>query len=213
MKIVTVLRSGGDFKSHHVQALQRQCGEHAPWCDFLCLTDTGGILGVPTAPLMTNWATWWSKMELFAPEMHDDILYMDLDTVLVGSLDDILMTGKLTILRDFYRADGLQSSLMYLPVEDRAEIWEAFSANPAGIMRFYARGGDQRFLEKFWLNRAARWQHVVPGQVVSYKVHCAVNMLGSGPKFQSIPEGARVVCFHGKPRPWDVPQFQEFYEW
>lgn len=218
MKIVTVLRSGGEFSGHHVQALQRQCRQHAPWADFLCLTDTGGVLGVDTAPLTTNWSGWWAKMELFDPDLKEDFLYMDLDTVVVGDLDDILMTGKLTVLRDFYRdgkrlREGLGSGLMYLPWETRAEIWDAFSANPAENMKRFARGGDQAFLEPFWLKQAARWQDVVPDQIVSFKVHCAVNMLGGAMKFRSIPDDARVVCFHGKPRPWQVPEFRSFYEW
>lgn len=216
MKIVTVFRSGKDFKPEHVQALKRQCEKHAPWSDFLCLSDVP-VSGVDTVPLVCNWPGWWSKMEMFAPEMRDDFLYMDLDTVVVGDLDDVLMSGKLTILRDFFRdgrylKEGLGSGIMYLPWEARAEVWDAFSVNPGAFMRKYARGGDQSFLEELWLKKAARWQDAVPGQIVSYKVHCCGSVLGKGSVFRGIPTGARIVSFHGKPRPWDVNEFRSFYE-
>jgi hypothetical protein len=72
-------------------------------------------------------------------------------------------------------------------------------------MRECGSGGDQRFLERFWIDKAARWQDLVPGRVVSYKVHVrpAVRKdreFGNG----SIPQDASVICFHGKPRPWEI---------
>lgn len=68
----------------------------------------------------------------------------------------------------------------------------AFIANPSGHMqrcRTRERWGDQGFLMPL-IGRAARWG----SNVVSWKVHCR----------DGIPSGADVVCFHGKPRPWEV---------
>ena len=39
MKIVTVLRSGGEYRPEHVGRLQEQCAEHAPGIPFFCLSD------------------------------------------------------------------------------------------------------------------------------------------------------------------------------
>jgi hypothetical protein len=49
--------------------------------------------------------------------------------------------------------------------------------------------GDQGFLMPL-IGKSARWGC----NVVSYKVHCK----------RGIPRGTDVICFHGKPRPWDV---------
>ncbi len=206
MQIVTVLRSGGDFTPQHVQALQRQCAVHAPFDEFICLTDVGHIPGVRTAPLEHAWPGWWAKMNIFSPLMRGDFLYMDLDTVIVGRFDDLTIPRPLTLLRDFYRdgdkrREGLQSSLMFLPETDRAAVWQDFARCPAMHTVAHSRGGDQAFLEKHWLAKAVRWQDMVPGQIVSYKVHCQ----------KQVPDNARVIIFHGQPRPWAVPQFKDLY--
>ena len=56
-------------------------------------------------------------------------------------------------------------------------------------------GGDSRFLESIVGAKTKRWQDMFPGQLVSYKKH-----VRGGP----LPEGARLVSFHGRPDPEDV---------
>jgi hypothetical protein len=188
-----------------VRVLQKQVEKYSLFANFECLTDVTSIPGVKCRPLEWGYPGWWAKMELFSPQIPGDFLFMDLDTVLVGPLDDILKVKKLTLLRDFYRdgkklKEGLGGGLIYLPEAERARVWEFWRTNPAMNMRIYARG-DQHLFERLYLNTAQRWQDVVPGQVVSWKVHCTAG----------VPPEARVICFHGKPRPWEVGQFLELY--
>jgi hypothetical protein len=213
MRIVTVLQTralhalhpgSSEFKPLHVEALARQIEKYAPLASFEVLSDVA-VPGILCRKLKRNWPGWWSKMELFDPELKGDFLFMDLDTVLVGPLDDVLKVEKLTTLRDFYRdgkklKEGLGGGLMFLPESERQQIWTEFTANPALSMRMNARG-DQHFFEHYWLNRASRWQDVLPGQVVSHKVHCQ----------NGVPPDARVLCFHGNPRPWQVGQYSHLY--
>lgn len=198
MRVVTVLKTGGEYRQKHVERLRSQVAKWAPDAEFQCLSDTNGTL-------KHGWPGWWSKMEMFSPDIRGDILYLDLDTSIVGPLDDIFAVRKLTLLRDFYRPDGLGSGMMFLPEECRDEIWRAWIANPTKYMREHKQGGDQAFLERFWLDKADRWQDIAPGQVLSYKVHVRKAVIkgreyGNG----TMPESARVVCFHGRPRPWDI---------
>lgn len=210
-RILTVLTSrtlhGGapEFKPAHVKALQAQISKWAPDAEFECLTDMD-VPGVCCRPLRRNWPGWWAKMELFDPALPGDFLYMDLDTVVVGPLDDFDQLSKMTILRDFYRdgkkfKEGLQSSLMFLPESARQGPWDDFMANPALSMRLHAGGGDQRLLEPHYIHTADRWQDVLPGQVASWKVQCKAG----------VPPDARVVVFHGQPRPWQVGPFLHLY--
>lgn len=194
MRVVTVLRQGREYGPRHAQALHQQITEWLPCVDAVCLSDVD-VPGVRTVPLRHDWPGWWSKMELFRPDLTGDILYMDLDTVIVGPLDDIAAVRSLTLLRDFYKPGHLGSGVMFLPEADRAEVWEAWMTSPQEHMRRHRKGGDQKFLETLWLDKAARWQDVLPGQVVSYKV----DIRKHGDK---VPHGTRVVAFHGKPRPW-----------
>lgn len=205
MQVALVLRSGGIYQPAHVEVLARQIQTWLKDADVFCLSDVD-VPSVLTWRLAYNWPGWWSKMELFRPTFKGDLLYFDLDTVVRGPLDDIAAVNRLTLLRDFYRdgtrrPEGLQSSVMYLPDACRGEVWQKFLSDPDGAMRQYQDGGDQAFLETFWLKTAARWQDVVGHQIVSYKVHCKGG----------VPEGARVVCAHGKPKLWDVPVFKHLY--
>jgi hypothetical protein len=198
LRIALVLRSGGEFKPEHVQALAFQLSLYAPNREVVVLSDVD-VPGVRRIPLKTQWMGWWAKMELFRPDIEGDLLFFDLDTVIRGDLSDVLANQDLTVLRDFYRDGtrkplGLQSSMMFLPEADRAGVWAKF--RPELIAEYKRKGvGDQAFLESLWSGKAKLWQDLVPGQVVSYKVHCKNN---------GVPEDARVVTYHGKPRPWDA---------
>lgn len=189
--IVLVLKSGGIYGPDDVARLADQIDRQAPWATVVCLSDVD--VPVPRIPLRYGWPGWWSKMELYRPDVPGDFLYMDLDTVVKGPLDELLAIDRLALLRDFYREWGLGSGLMYLPESARAEIWSEWSRRPEAWMAEHAIGGDQEFLERFWLGRAARIQDLVPGQVCSYKAHTPADRLM-----------ARVVCFHGEPKPRDV---------
>ena len=211
VKIVTTW-SGECFTAKHVQALAKQCETYAPMADFICITPEI-IPGVDCRPGTHKWPGWWHKYEIFAPHIRGKILYMDIDTVVIGKLDELLKVDKLTLLRDAYRAgkkfkEGLQASLMLLPDADRAEIWEDWIRHPDMHMQRLGYKGDQPMLEAHFLKRAQRWQDVVPGQIVSYKVDC-----GGGNAFRpaTIPADARLIFFHGRPRPWQTEQFKDLY--
>jgi hypothetical protein len=212
VKIVTTWSGTGEFKSSHVQSLARQCAQFAPGVDFICITNEK-VPGVECWPNHSKWPGWYVKFEVFAPWIKGDILYMDLDTVVVGSLENLLQVRKLTLLRDAYRdgkrlTEGLQASLMMLPEKDRAGPWEYFSANPRTYMETYKIKGDQPLLEKYYLSHAQKWQDIVPGQVKSWKVDC-----GGGNAFTKsfVPADTRLIFFHGKPRPWDCSEWKHLY--
>ena len=203
ISVFCVLRSGGEYKPDHVLRLHRQVLNHLPDADFRCLSDIE-IRGIRTLPLIYDWPGWWSKMELFRPEISGDILFMDLDTSIVGSFADIASINQLALMRDIYRPEGLQSSIMYIPEAAREEIWAEWIERPQHWMEIYQKGGDQAFLERFWLDRASRWQDLLPGQIISWKSHVRPAVYGDESGNGSIPADARVVIFHGKPRPWDI---------
>lgn len=210
LTVCTVLRSGGIYEPKHVERLREQVEKHLPGAPFVALSDQHLKNTKRVRLEHQSWTGWWAKMELFRPDLRGDILYFDLDTDILGSLEDIASVGKLTLLRDFYRdgvrkpENGLGSGVMYLPEVDRAEVWEAWNRDTFRTMSaLRARGlGDQTFLESLWLGKAARWQDLVPGQIVSYKVHC--NPQWKAGATGSVPEGARVVVAHGRPKPWSV---------
>jgi len=187
---VCVLRAGKEYQPIHVQWLARQVP------GLICLSDVP-VPGVTTIPLRHNWPGWWAKIELFSTLIKGDLLYLDLDTVVLGSLSDLENIGATTLLEDFYKPELKASGFMFIKQEDKAKVWDAFIADPSGHMQrctTRARWGDQGFLQD--VLPAHTWQQERPGAVVSYKAHCQ----------KKIPYGARVVCFHGNPRPWAAKQ-------
>ena len=134
-------------------------------------------------------------MELFGPGIDGDILHIDLDTT-VRNIEPFLKVGKTTLLSDFYFPNYLASGLMYIKQSDKDHVYREFLKDPQGIMAKYTKPpliGDQGFLNS--VLKTQRWQDVLPGRVVSYKVHGLEN-------------DADIVCFHGKPRPWDIEPIQ-----
>lgn len=189
--VACVLRSGGDFRPEHAQAL----AAHVP--GLICLSDLP-VPGLEVRRLVSPWRGWWAKMEAYGPTIEGDLLLMDLDTI-VRRLPDVPTAD--TVLPDFYRpADRslIGSGFVFVTAATRARIWEKWLEDPAGHMaRCTTRTcwGDQGFLAPF-LSGAARWG----SNVVSYKVHCKAG----------IPAGADVICFHGQPRPWKTPLWKRY---
>jgi len=182
---VTVLKTGGIYTKEHVQRLAKQVP------NLVCFSDLQ-IPGVKTIPLKHNWPGWWSKMEVFRPDaITGDILHIDLDTT-VRNIEPFLKVGKTTMLQDFYFPEAKASGLMYIHEADKEKVYKAFLSDSEAIMkqkRSVPYHGDQGVLND--LLDAQAWQTLMPGKVVSYKVHGDDGT-------------ADVVCFHGKPKPWDV---------
>lgn len=205
LKVACVLRSGGIYDRSWVIKLAAGVAKHLHKShEFICLADS--YLSFP--PLHTKygnvytevhdealWPGWWSKLRLFA--LDGPVLFLDLDTLVCGTLDDIAEhaeTGKFTMLRDFYRPHGLGSGVMSWSLASTKyvnNILALFARSPDRFMRT-THGGDQAFIESA-VNAldVVRWQDVCPGQIVSYKAdHCEMRR----------PPNARLVCLHGKPK-------------
>jgi len=204
MIVATVFKTGGRYTREHVEMLEDQLGPHVPLTVF---TDDEDVLrdrGSFARRLTYHLPGWWSKMELFNPAFPEDIFYFDLDTGIRRR--PRMLTRGITapmILRDFYRPQGLQSSVMCIPHHFKAFIWRKWMEGPEVWMELYNRDGlgDQAFLEHcgkaFW----GRLQDKYPGEFVSWKA----DSLSGRP----LPTLARVIVFHGDPKPWDIRYDQQ----
>lgn len=190
--IVCVLRSGGDYDPSWVLALYRGVREHLSQFDFFCLTDQHfNILGVETIPLQHDFPGWWSKVEIYTPGLFaGPLLYLDLDTLPIGSLEDLgAYTGSFAALSDFYKPSEMASGVLaFTPDDMTAGIYERFLKEPRAIMRKHTGRSDEWYRKV--LGKVKRLQKLFPGQIVSLKVHAKY----------SAPGGACLVAGHGKPR-------------
>lgn len=211
LNVACVLRSSKEkkYRVEDVLFLQRMVKQNlAEPFVFTCLSD----MYIPYehdvrwVPLAKNWPGWWSKIELFQPGVFyegDRILYFDLDTAIVGSLETIAAREEAFLaIGDFYRRPPkedrikLASGMMMWTAGGFDYVYEAFTVQAERLMKKYTAGGDQLWIADQVGNVAQFWEFATPGQVVSYKIHCKPN--------RQIPNDARVVCYHGRPKPADV---------
>jgi len=165
---------------------------------FVCITDDPAGLddGIETIPLPADLETWWGKLYMFKRGLFRDgerCIFMDLDTVIVSSLDDIVRyQGQFATLRDFYYPQQLGPAIILWEAGAFAShVWETWEAqeNPRHPM------GDLWWLNNLDQGRFAKdidkLQDLFPGKFVSFKADCHPYP----------PKGTAVVCFHGQPKP------------
>jgi uncharacterized Rossmann fold enzyme len=172
---------------------------------LVCFTDDPSALAhlprVKARALPAGLIGWWNKLALFAPDAFEPgsrVLYFDLDTVITGPLEDIAnCQAPFAILRDAYRATGLQSSVMAWEAGNwTVDFWltHVRERHPAIL------GGDQAWIEQRLdaLRGFSMHPHILqklyPWKFASYKAGAVAG----------IPKGCSVVFFHGHPRPHEV---------
>lgn len=198
-RIFTVLRSGGEYNESHVRWLKEQCDDYARRIDFICLTDLLEIKGVETHPLIHHWEGWWSKIELFR---YENVFYLDLDTVLTGDISDMMEdTEGFYALRNFgnFRHKGsiVMGSGVMAWSESYRHIYDSFDPAITRKYRTHQKSwGDQGYIYDCIDGQYIALQDTYPGRIHSYKK--------SGIDQDNPPES--IICFHGKPRPWDSDQ-------
>jgi len=197
--IACVLKSGGIYDASWVEKLKNGVSRNMKRPHkFICLSD----VEVPCerVPLLHDWPGWWSKLELFRPgAIPNDTLYLDLDTVIAGNLDDVAtLDDDFAMLQNFNNPEMVGSGVMWFGKVPH-KVYEKFSKQPQAYIEHYAREakgsylGDQAFV---WdaMGRDVPFLTDKLSGVYSYKKHCHNRLL---------PD-TRIVCFHGEPRPTQV---------
>jgi hypothetical protein len=200
INVACVLRSGGRYDATWVHRLRDGVARHLTLPHrFICLTDTP--VDCLSVPLSTDWPGWWAKLEVF--RLAGKVLYLDLDSVVVGSLDDICAAPhKFTMVHEYYRPHFACSTAMAWD-GDYSYIAREFARVDSKETRDYYdnwtpcdRIGDQAFIEDC-LKRAGRKIEFFRDRfgersIASYKVHC---------KDKGLDGTEAVVAFHGSLKP------------
>jgi hypothetical protein len=193
---------------------------------FICFTDdpTGFAPGIEARPILDiglppeRWASGrWPKLTIFKPGILDDAelaIYCDLDIIIHAPLAPFVeragAIGGLHIIREWNmpifnfvpiwlrRDRGGQSSFIAWRPSEQKQIFENFVADPETAYR--VDGNDQKYITR--LARSPRyWPH---GWCASFRRSCLwsrpFNLLFEVRR----PRNAKIVVFHGKPRPWEL---------
>lgn len=202
--VACVLRSGGDFTLDYVVKLKNAVARNTTVPhDFVCLTDMDIDPSIcRSVKLEKNWPGWWSKVELFRSDLtHSEIvIYFDLDTVITGNIDKLLQEDfTVAALRPWNKKNleaGLFASgiMAWRNSGTYSFIYEKFDSS---MIERYNRG-DQQYISETLADYGETpkyLQSLIPG-IYSYKRNCN----------KGLPEEARIVCFHGRPRPHQLNQ-------
>lgn len=184
----------GDYEGmgrEYVARLRGMAKRHMPVPHrFVCLSD--GVHDCETIPV--DEPGWWAKLALFRPGLFpfgERVVYLDLDTVIVGSLGPLLTwNGIFGALGPFRGGGGDQigSAVMSWRSGFGSDIWTAWV--DAGKPQI--SGGDDHWIFGRY-PQAHRLQVEVPG-IYSYKFHkCR----------EAPPKDAMLVCFANRPKPHD----------
>ena len=188
MKILTVYKSGGDYKPEHVDTLKSQCAKYAPGVPFVCLDDD---------LLCHNWPGWWAKMEIF--RTPGPVLYLDLSNVITGMLGPLLRAAQeydFIVNRDPNYHQRLVQSCVMAWSGDMHYLYETFHADADRYMTEFSTPrwwGDQGFIEKH-ARSWQYWQDIMPNAVASYKKHWLTGKI----------KNPVIINYHGEPKPWEV---------
>ena len=205
-----VLRSGGEYSSQHVARLSAQVERHGGG-RLHCLTDTPWAVADTTAhsvavePMHLDWPGWFAKLELYL--RPGPILYLDLDTNIIGPLDAMLAaveTRDLIVARNWHATMSAEHVISTAVVGwrgDASSLARQFATDPAGYQVRYGdrrrwrepgRGwGDQGFVRDHWQGeRWAFWQDILPTAMEHFK-------------YGQPAEADALIVSGGKPRPWD----------
>lgn len=229
MAVVACFKWGPAFTADRVNLVFRAIRQQTSLdLDFVCLTDDAtGLddyirpMAIPEIGLKPeNWRDGcWPKLSIFKPGLFPDtdvVLFIDLDMMVMADIapfiERVREHGHLHILREWnpfvynviplsWRPHrGFQSALFGFRPTDMGYIYDTFVANPEGeLARAY---NDQSYLTVA-TRKHFHWPHQ---WCVSFRRHCAwywpLSLLFSPSK----PRKAKIIVFHGKPRPWDLVQ-------
>ncbi len=225
--VVCVLKSGVykpwdekdytiEYSPRHVRWLRDQFADQvkAPHT-FTCMSDID-VPGVNVLPLKHNLPGWWSKLEIF--ENFTQAAYFDLDTVLIGDVSPyIFRDHKFSMAGSLTRRYGYNSSVMCWKGNYDFLLHKFLEQKDKYIAEYRKphMWGDQDFIRDMM-----RFKHPIqrlhersPGLVLSYK-HDVRDKGKPKNGLRRIREPLRgdwkakprVVCFHGKPKPFDVDE-------
>jgi hypothetical protein len=215
---VVCIKRGTAYTAEYVNKLYSMVQRHLTLPHkFVCMTENSEglsehIVVISFSDLRLR--KWWNKLELFQPppQLEGRILFFDLDTVIVGSIDEIARyEGNFAILRDVGIRDphirptpknimGMYgSAIMSIKPGFGRFIWDECQQSIESLKQY---PGDQGFIGRRLLGRHIEpdlWQDLFPHQIMSFKYQKLIQNF-----YREKERNLRVVCFHGKPRPHEV---------
>ena len=167
---------------------------------YVCLTDDPSKVpeGIEARELKPKFRQGClPKLSVYFEEWAGPVLLFDLDNIIVGSIDDMAsFSGDFCVrarLPEYDRGRTIpDGDMIFFTPEGAEKMRNYIEAKPEEV---HATMGRERFVINNAYPDCDVWQDALPGQVISYKHHARNG---------NLPEGARVVSCHGRPRPHEL---------
>ncbi len=210
LNFVVTLKSGGDFSPFDVETLCRQVRKHLTIPhNFICYTDMSiKYKYVKTRKLTRNLPGWWSMLEMF--KIIGPTIASGLDMIVLDNIDRLGELAKTCPKDVFYMAEPQQGAK--IRGEKFCSGLQLWNGNWSWLFKLFKEEDfkfqrEQTYTYTKLLERRFKIRKVQEyfDGYYSFKHHCK-----QGKK----PRDAKVVLFHGKPRPKDckIPWVKEVYE-
>lgn len=218
-QILCVCKTGGPYSYEYVKNLFNAVRRHSTELfSFVCLTDDDEVIekaNFDTIELKHGWPGWWSKIELFRPDLPKiPSVYFDLDTVIKGNIDFLLQQAHshaFITLRGFthrFKKPGhmnFASGIMAGSFWEYSQVYDSFLKDPRRCMTKKQENwmhGDQGFIASvIGVDNVPRLQEFLPENYIVGKKR--INQAGK------IPEETRVIAWSGEPRLHELSQRKE----
>ena len=167
------------------------------------------LIDVPK-PILDNW---WNKMHLFNKKLNiqGNILYIDLDVVILNNLDDFFTHYKdedFCVIRDFGQpTTTFNSSVMKYNIKHHGHIWDNYIKEKEKYDKMH---GDQNVITDMMFRHSQtrivpddwtysfKWpERGKPKQYQKYK-----------PEDHPLKKNSKMCVFHGHPNPDYAMQYQ-----
>ena len=221
---VVCMKWGTKYDSGYVNKLYNMCRRNATVdFRFICYTDDPSGIGagvlvkpLPQMDLPSGPERGWLKLSMFKDDLdipEGRCLFLDLDTVIVGNIDDYFtIEGDLILVahRRPSKKQGIgMTSVFRFEAHRHGEIYDYFVNNIGKVKSAYRH--EQAYVCGFASARG--FLSLFPrAWNPSFKHNCMRFFL-LGLLFEpKLPEGAKMVIFHGNPTP-DMAMRGEIKGW
>ena len=191
---------------------------------FVCLTDRSeGVRGevqclpIPDLALPEGLPErGWKKLTTFAADLHGlkgTALFLDLDVVIVDDITPFFeQPGDFLIIHDWKRPRRVtgNSSVYRFQLGEHPEVLERFRAEHESI-RARLRN-EQAWLSEV-LHQQGKLGYWPEAWCASYKYHCIPHWPLNYWREPAIPNGARILIFHGVINPPDAVAGRSTHAW
>lgn len=209
MITVWCMNTGKHAPDSEVHLLKKQVDRHLSEPHIFQCVSEHNIDGIHRMPPCVDWKGWWGKLSLLGANMsHPRNLFLDLDVVITGELDPLVVplsgNNQIRAIRNWAQSghNSVQSSVFYWEGCGARNVPESF--NPADAHwpprnnvhwdNGQVAWGDQEWMTYLRDTGQLDVEYFSAEHVKSYKYHLR----------QGLTPDCRVAVFHGKPKPSEV---------